>query len=94
MKQLTSFYVLFKESEDKYRKWGEGDVEEGQVHPVVQRLRGVAVEEGVEELGSESGNVFVEEILESKFNKFQDFYRSKYPSVINNQWTQSLVSVQ
>ena len=57
--------ILLGQAEHEYGERCEGDVEEGEVHAVVQRLRGEAAEEGEEELRREAGNVLVEEILKN-----------------------------
>ena len=70
----TGFDVLLEEPEDKDGEGGEGDVVEGQVDAVVQRLGREAAEEGEEELGSEGGHVLVKEILKAEELATSSFY--------------------
>ena len=55
--------VLLEEAEDEDGQEGVGDVEQGQVDGVVQRLRRVVVEQRVEALRREAGHVLVERVL-------------------------------
>ena len=70
----TGFDVLLEEPEDKDGEGGEGDVVEGQVDAVVQRLGREAAEEGEEELGGEGGHVLVKEILKAEEQATSSFY--------------------
>ena len=57
---------LFKQPEQEDWQRGVDHVEVGEAHAVVQRLRGVFVEEGEVDLRREGRNVLVEEVLDQQ----------------------------